>query len=281
MSTAMQFVTPTIILIITIILAQIVKKTMQRIISRSTADLSTDPTNYKFLRHLVVALIYILGLGLAIYSIPALKAVASSILAGAGIVAVAVGFASQAGLSNIISGIFIILFKPFRINDRLTLQAYTGIVEDITLRHTVIRDFENRRIIVPNANISNEILINSDFGEERICKWVDVGISYDSDIDRARQLLQSAVIDHPLSLDVRKPEDIESGVPQVMVRVVALNDSDVRLRAWAWAKDAADAFVISCDVIEQIKKQFDEEENVSIPYPHSVVYLRKDDHKID
>jgi small-conductance mechanosensitive channel len=281
MSTAMQFVTPTIILIITIILAQIVKKTMQRIISRSTADLSTDPTNYKFLRHLVVALIYILGLGLAIYSIPALKAVASSILAGAGIVAVAVGFASQAALSNIISGIFIILFKPFRINDRLTLQAYTGIVEDITLRHTVIRDFENRRIIVPNANISNEILINSDFGEERICKWVDVGISYDSDIDRARQLLQSAVIDHPLSLDVRKPEDIESGVPQVMVRVVALNDSDVRLRAWAWAKDAADAFVISCDVIEQIKKQFDEEENVSIPYPHSVVYLRKDDHKID
>ncbi len=277
----MQFVTPTIILIITIILAQIVKKTMQRIISRSTADLSTDPTNYKFLRHLVVALIYILGLGLAIYSIPALKAVASSILAGAGIVAVAVGFASQAALSNIISGIFIILFKPFRINDRLTLQAYTGIVEDITLRHTVIRDFENRRIIVPNANISNEILINSDFGEERICKWVDVGISYDSDIDRARQLLQSAVIDHPLSLDVRKPEDIESGVPQVMVRVVALNDSDVRLRAWAWAKDAADAFVISCDVIEQIKKQFDEEENVSIPYPHSVVYLRKDDHKID
>lgn len=249
---------------------------MLKIIAKSAADISTDPTNYKFIRHLAVAVIYLLGIGLAVYSIPALKAIASSLLAGAGIAAVAVGFASQAALSNIISGIFIILFKPFRINDRLTLLAYTGIVEDITLRHTVIRDFENRRIIVPNANISNEILINSDFGEERICKWIDIGISYDSDIDRAKDILQRTVIDHPLSLDVRKPEDIAADVPQVMVRVVALNDSDVRLRAWAWAKDAADGFVISCDVIEQVKKIIDQEDNISIPYPHSVVYVRKD-----
>jgi len=73
-------------------------------------------------------------------------------LAGAGILAVAVGFASQAALSNIISGVFVVIFKPFRVGDRLKINELTGVVEDITLRHTVIRDLENKRIIIPKCD---------------------------------------------------------------------------------------------------------------------------------
>jgi len=101
---------------------------------------------------------------------PNLRALASSFLAGAGILAVAVGFASQHALGNIISGVFIVIFKPFRVTDRVKLRELTGVVEDITLRHTIIRDFENKRIIIPNFLISEEIIVNSNFEDDRICK---------------------------------------------------------------------------------------------------------------
>ena len=176
------------IIIATFIVAFLVNRFFKRLIKKSTEELKNDPTNYQFLRHAIVAVIYIVGFSMAIYMMPGLRALASSLLAGAGILAVAIGFASQHALSNIISGVFIIIFKPFRVNDRLTLRDLNGIVEDITLRHTVIRNFENRRILVPNALISDEIVVNSNYSEQKICKWIDVGISYDSDIDRRRPL---------------------------------------------------------------------------------------------
>ena len=57
---------------------------------------------------------------------------------------------------------------------------YAGMVEDITLRHTVIRDFENKRIIIPNSVISSEIVVNPDFAEDKVCKYIEVGVSYDT-----------------------------------------------------------------------------------------------------
>ena len=96
------------IIIATIILATLVNRFFLRLIRRSTTEMKNDPTNYQFLRHAVTGLIYMVGFGVAIYMMPALRALANSLLAGAGILAVAVGFASQHALGNIISGIFII-----------------------------------------------------------------------------------------------------------------------------------------------------------------------------
>ncbi len=237
--------------------------------------MQNDPTNYQFLRRALVVMIYMIGFSLIIIRIPGLKTLASSMLAGAGILAVSIGFASQHALSNIISGFFIIVFKPFRVNDRLTINAMNGIVEDITLRHVVIRDFENKRIIIPNSVISNEIIVNSDFAEDKICKWIEIGISYDSDIDLAKEIMRDEVMRHPLHIDPRTPEQIEKGDPEVPVRVLTLGDSSVNLRAWAWAKDSPDGFVMSCDLYESIKKRFDKE-GVEIPFPHrTLVYKNK------
>lgn len=255
------------IIIATFLVAFLVNRFFKRIIRRSTADMRNDPTNYLFLRHTISALIYIVGFSTAIYMMPNLRALASSLLAGAGILAVAVGFASQQALSNIISGIFIVLFKPFRVNDRLKIRELNGIVEDITLRHTVIRDFENKRILIPNSVISDEIIVNSDFIEDKICKWIEIGISYDSDIDKAKKIMEEEVLNHPLHIDPRTPLQVEQGEPEVPVRVLSLGDSSVNLRAWAWAKDSPDGFVLSCDLYESIKKRFDIE-GVEIPFPH-------------
>lgn len=262
------------IIVGTIIVAYLVNRFFNRLIRKSTADMRNDPTNYQFLKHAIVAVIYLVGISLAIYALPSLRALASSLLAGAGILAVAVGFASQHALSNIISGVFIIIFKPFRVNDRINVREFGGVVEDITLRHTVIRNFENRRILIPNSVISNEVVTNSDFGDEKICKWIDIGISYDSDVDLARKLMREEVMAHPLLVDPRTPAQIDAGEVQVPVRVIMLGDSSVNLRAWAWAKDNADAFAMGCDLFESIKKRFDQE-GVEIPFPHRTLVQKK------
>jgi small conductance mechanosensitive channel len=258
------------ILIGTIILAALVGRFFRGLIKRSTDEMKNDPTNYLFLRHLIIGVIYLVGIGIAVYTVPELRGLASSMLAGAGILAVAVGFASQHALSNIISGMFIVIFKPFLVNDRITVRDMGGVIEDITLRHTVIRNFENRRIIIPNALISDEILVNSDFGDEKICKWIEVSISYESDIDLAKQIMRDETMAHPLLIDNRNAEQIAAGEPQVMVRVLALQDSGILLRAWAWTEGQADSFVLGCDLYESIKKRFDRE-GIEIPYPHRTV----------
>jgi len=150
-----------IILVITTVFATLINRGFSRFIERSTNDLKNDPTNYKFMQHALVAVVYITGISFAIYLIPVLSHIAGSLLGAAGILAIAVGFASQQALSNIISGVFIVMYKPYRINDRITLKGdMRGVVEDINLRHTVLRNFENQRIIIPNSVMSNEILIN-------------------------------------------------------------------------------------------------------------------------
>jgi small-conductance mechanosensitive channel len=255
------------VLIITIVVAFLVNRFFKRLIRRSTEDMISDPTNYKFLRHAVTALIYIVGFSIAIYSMPNLRALASSLLAGAGILAVAIGFASQQALSNIISGVFIIVFRPFRVNDRVKLRDMIGIIEDITLRHTVIRDFENKRIIIPNSLISEEIIVNSDFGDDKICKWIEIGISYDSNIEKAKVLIKEEILNHPMHIDPRTPRQIEEGEELAPVKVIGLGDSSINLRGWAWAKDSADAFKMACDLYEKIKNKFDVE-GIEIPFPH-------------
>lgn len=260
-----------IILVITTVLATLIKRGFGRYIERSSSDLNNDPTNYKFMQHALVAIVYLTGFSFAIYLIPVLSHIASSILGAAGILAIAIGFASQQALGNVVSGLFIVMYKPYRINDRITVKGdLRGMVEDINLRHTVIRNFENQRIIIPNSVMSNEVLINSNYTDDRICRFIEIGISYGSDIDLAKRIMAEEVQNHPDYLDIRTPKDIKEGVPPVTVRVLSLTDSSVNLRAWAWASDWPIAFVMSCDLCESIKKRFDKE-GIVIPFPQRTV----------
>lgn len=265
---------PLLIILGTIIVASIFQSVFRRIIKRKSHDLNNDPTNYKFLKHTLSALIYIVGFSWAVYTIPTLRVMATSMLAGAGILAVVIGFASQQALANVIAGVFIVIFKPFRINDRVQIKDnfYSGVVEDITLRHTVIRNFENRRIVIPNSLMSSEIIVNSDFGEDLICKFVDVGIAYESDVLLAKKILAEEVMNHPNWLDRRTDEEKQDKEPPVAVRVVALAESSVNLRAWAWAVDTAAAFEMQCDVLERIKIRFPQE-GISIPFPQRTIHF--------
>jgi len=252
----------------------LLRKTMQRFFLRSSQSLNVDPTKFSFLKNAVSFLVFLTATILLFVLIPGLKRFGLTLTAGAGILTAIIAFASQAAFSNIISGIFIVIFRPFRVHDIIKIgELYMGVVEDITLRHTVIRNFENRRIIVPNSVISSETIVNSNIEDPRICNFVEVGISYDSDLDKAIEILRQASEAHPNCIDNRTDEDKEAGNPLVTVRVLGFGESAMRLRAWVWSEDSAKGFVMRTDLYRIIKKRFDEE-GIEIPYPHRTIVMK-------
>jgi small-conductance mechanosensitive channel len=233
-----------------------------------------DPTSIKFLRSVVIVGIYLFGFILCLLAFPSLKGVAQTALGGAGVLALIIGVASQEALSNLIGGIFIIVFKPFKIGDTVKVtDAMVGRVTDITLRHTVIRNFENKMIVIPNAIMNKEKLINYDLGELKCCERIEIGISYDSDIDLAKTIMREECEKHPLIFDNRTEIDIQEGKPMVKTALTELKDSSVTIRAWAWAKDFSDSFQIKIDVLESVKKRFDQE-GVEIPFPYRTIVMK-------
>lgn len=265
-----------IILIITIVLATIVDKLFMRFIRRRLGINDFDSTGYKFLKHLVITIIYILGIAFALIQIPEFKVIGHSLLAGAGVISIIAGLASQQALSNIMSGIFLVIFKPFRINDKITINNFSGVVEDINLRQVVLKDMENNRIIIPNSVISNQIILNTNMNDSKCCKIIEIGIGYDSDIDKALEIMKEEVAKHPLFIDTRTAANKKSNTPLVIARVVALKDSSVNLKVWAWAKDATDGFIMYCDLLHSIKNRFDIE-RIEIPFPQQVITLKKEE----
>ena len=264
------------ILLATFIASKAAKFLVDRAFKRASAVVKVDYTHYSFMKHLLSFTIYIIGIGFAAYTIPSLHDVAVSIFASAGILAVIIGFASQQAFANVVSGIFIVIFKPFRVGDNVKIGSETqGIIEDITLRHTVIRDFKNKRVIIPNSIINNETIENSSYGDKKICKWFEVGISYDADIDRAMKIIQLEAKKHPDFYDNRTAEQKEAGKPAIDVRVINLGDFAVTLRAYIWAKSPGAGFRISTDLNKKIKERFDEE-GIEIPFPYRTVVYKKD-----
>jgi small-conductance mechanosensitive channel len=258
------------------LLSSLLRKLMGVFIDKYAEKLRTDPTNFKFLKNSVPFVIYTSAIIFIFTKIPFLNSLGTALFAGAGILAVIVGFASQQAFSNIISGIFILIFKPFKIADIIEFKDGTrGAVEEITLRHTMIRNFENRRIIMPNSIISDETIINSSILEKKICNHIVFSISYDSDMDQAMEIMRQEIEQHPLLIDNRTEIEKQDNVPLVRTRVIGLTDFSIDIRAWAWTADNADGFVLRCDVLKSVKERFDKE-GVEIPFPYRTIVYKKD-----
>ena len=264
-----------IIIALTSGVALVFKYVSRRKINALVQTKHMDPTSYLFATNLITALIFIIGISFALIQIPEMKTLGHSLLAGAGILSLVAGLASQQALSNIMSGFLIVLFKPFKINDRITFnQTYTGTVEEINLRQVVLRDFENNRIVVPNSVISSNVIVNTNLNDTKICKMIEIGIGYTSDIGRALEIMEEEVKNHPLHIDTRTAEDLKNKVPEVISRVTALGNSSVTLKVWAYSENASNGFILYCDVLRSLKERFDHE-NIEIPYTYQNLIIKE------
>lgn len=204
------------------------------------------------------------------------QAVLNPLLASGGIIAVVIGLAAQETVGNLISGLMILLFRPFHIQDliRVNNGEYVGTVVEITIRHTVIQTFENTRIIVPNSQMNTAVLENVSDIHSAKADFLYVSIAYDSDLDKAIDVLSQEISKHPKYCDPRTAQEIKDGVPKVIVRVTDFKDSGIELRATVYSNDNSTCFNMLSDLRIAVKKRFDKE-GIELPYPKRDVYIKE------
>ena len=245
------------------LLSMLIKRILTLVIRKRLTLMNADPTNFNFLKNSVVYIIMTIAIIVIINKTPELENFGKALFAGAGIIAATIGFASQKAFSNVISGIFILIFKPFRVYDTIELNRgeIVGVVEEITIRHTIIKNYQNQRVIIPNSRIGEETITNSNLLDTRI---------------KAKQIMFEVITNHPLFLDTRTEEEIVAGRSPLTIRVVDLGEYAITIRAWAWAASNEDAFVLYCDSIEEIKKRFDRE-GIEIPFPYRNLIVKREE----
>jgi small-conductance mechanosensitive channel len=257
------------IFLATLLIARLVddllKKYIPLILEASKMEKEFDQTSHALTRRLIVAAIYTIGFLMIILQVPSLNRVAIAMLAGAGVAGLAIGFAAQDSLSNVISGIFLAIFKPIRIGDYVDFKGEYGHIEDLTLRHTIICTWDLRRIIVPNSLMSSDYIVNWSLGSQETIWPVNFGIGYSSDIDKARNIILEETKRHP---HVLKDEEIN-------VPLTELGDFAVNLRLTFHVPSRGLAFDTGCDIREAVKKRFDAE-GIEIPYPYRNVVLQRE-----
>ena len=267
-----------ILIVVSILVAWLVvfflRKAIDFFIQKNSKQLHADPTNFIFLKNSISFVCYSIALFWVFSKIPYFNNLGTALFASAGVLAAIVGFASQKAFSNIVGGIFILIFKPFRVGDRIEVASgQRGIVEEITLRHTVIKNYEFRRIIIPNSHMSDDTIINSSITDKKIRKYIDLGIAYDADIDQAESIIREVIEAHPLFIDNRSEKEKQNNEPVVPIKLISLGDFSVNLRAFVWTSDFDSANELHWDILRSVKKKFDEN-GVEIPFPYRTIVLK-------
>ncbi len=212
--------------------------------------------------------------GAVIYSVAAIMALdflgvnVMPFIAGAGVASLAIGFAAKDTLSNLIAGVLLIIDRPFEIGDRIEVWnapancATWGDVIDIGLRATKIRTTDNIIIIIPNNEIMTRDIINYTTISQEIRVRIPIGVAYESDIDKAREVI----------LGIIKEMDWISPYREPKVVVRNLSDFFVELQARVWIKDARKRMDTIDYVVDRVKGAF-EASGIEIPYPKREVFV--------
>ena len=186
-----------------------------------------------------------------------------SILATAGVGGLAIGFGAQSLVKDIITGFFILLEDQYAVGDYIAIESYDGIVEELGIRVTKLRDFSGELHIIPNGNI--KIVTNKTRGSMRAL--VEVEIAYEEDINNAIRVLNK------LCEDIKMENESLVDGPDV-VGVTELGESGVKIRIVAQTK-AMDQWSVEREIRKRVKEVL-EKENIQIPYPKIVIYGGKD-----
>lgn len=252
-----------------LVLSSILRRAIKILMSRDT-DNRIDRMGAGYLSRFAQVFLWVFVAMLYAHTVPALDQLATALLASVSIASVVIGLAAQSTLANLVSGLSLVLYKPFQLGDRLQIAALggveTGTVETVSLGYTVLQTYDNRRIVLSNSTIANAVMINHTTQNPRVMAVVPFSIGYDADIDQARALAMN------LATQLSEVEEV------VGCRVVNLGASSVDFSLTAWCKDAGTAAGIKFDLLEAIKKTFDQE-GIEIPYAYQNVIVRDATHK--
>ncbi|MBT9449933.1 mechanosensitive ion channel family protein [Akkermansia glycaniphila] len=205
-------------------------------------------------------------IGVAIWTIALIQALSAmgidvvSILGAAGVVGIAIGFASQTSLSNLISGIFLVGEKSVNIGDTIQISGFTGTIENIGLLSVKLRQADNAVVRVPNETLIKTPVVNITGDTLRRCDF-DIGVAYDSDLSTVERLIHKVVTS----------QDTLATEPAPVVQFVAFADSALSLRVGAWCK-TGDYLQARMEFAKNILQEF-KEHGINIPFPIRTVEI--------
>ena len=253
--------------ILIIIIAFILNKIMDNIINKTIRHKRKKnlTTLLMFIKRIKKVVICSLAILICLMQFDVFNSFSVTLLSGLGIGSVVIGLAAQESLKNFFGSIAIVVGNPYEVGDFIECvdKGVSGTVEDITMRHTIIRTINNRRVIIPNCEMNTYTIENFNYSENENVKLVDFEIAYESDIDKAINILKDEMekLYHP------NPKGRNKEVEFPKVRVLELGDSGVKLRSWVWGNDNSDVFENMYQLNYAIKKRFPKE-GIEIPYPH-------------
>jgi small-conductance mechanosensitive channel len=218
-------ITAIVTLLAALLLAQLIDRAIQhrgaRLASVMPGQLSpTASTRLRLVRRLVYVAIIVIGVMLALVQFPAVKRVATGVLASSAVLGLVVGFAARQTLANAVAGILLAITQPIRIGDLVTFEGETGVVEDIRLTYTYVTADDGRRIVIPNERLASTTVENHTIVDPRVHVEVSVWISREVDALGALGALRS-------------DDDVE-------VSIAEIDKDGVRLVAGTWARNASE-----------------------------------------
>jgi small-conductance mechanosensitive channel len=252
------YLIPAALFLVTLIVVYAIgKAVLSPLVTRALDGQGHDPTVKSLASSITAAVIWVLALAVA-FTVAGFGSVIAAFGVFAGAIALAVGFAAQDLLGNFVSGIFILKDEPFEIGDWIEVDDIVGRVEDIDLRVTRLRTFDNERITVPNSELANNAVTNPVAYEKLRQKFV-FGVGYDDDIAHAKEVILD---------EAERTEGILDD-PETSIRVTELADSYIGLqtRFWIDQPSRSDFVKVRSDFVENVKNRLDAE-NIEMPYPY-------------
>ncbi|MCK5051409.1 MAG: mechanosensitive ion channel [Candidatus Cloacimonetes bacterium] len=243
-----------------LIVGRIVAKSVRKLIVKVMDKRKVDKTISSFISSLVFSGLYIFVILAALSQVGIQTTSFMAIIGAAGL---AIGLALQGSLSNFAAGFLIILFRPFKLGDYVEAGGVSGSVSKISIFTTEINTVDNKKIIVPNAQIMNGTITNYTAEKTR---RVDLtfGVGYETKASKVENILSKIINKHELIL-----KD-----PEPFVRLGNLGDSSIDFTVRVWTK-TEDYWTVYFDLIESAKEEFDKE-NINIPYPQMDVHMIKE-----
>lgn len=256
-----------IILLISIPIFKVISLIFGQIIKRNNA---------LYVRYLINAfkvIYFIICLSLIISMFTPTNQFGVELFKSTGLLVAVLGFAAQKVLEDVLAGMVISWSKPYNIGERITISSLnlTGMVEDITLRHTVVKCYDNSRAIVPNSVMNKEILTNSNYDDSLFGNFLEVSISYDSDIRKASELLRKVVLEEPCVIDESKEGEYHSD-KKCAIQIKELGQSGIVLKTTVWTRNIDDNFLACSNIRLRIKETYDKE-GITIPFNTVTVHM--------
>jgi small-conductance mechanosensitive channel len=235
-----------LVIIVTIIAALIVRFVFSRwkkaLTSRAPQGLSPSITRMQMVQRIVYLVIYLIAAIFILFQIPAVQTIGTTILATAGVVGLIAGLAAQATLANFIAGIAIAFSQPVRLGDSVLYEGEWGWIEDITLMHTVILTWDNRRLVIPNSTLNSSVIQNWTIKDQWLIGVVTMYVDYTCDVPQLRAWAKEIVDASQFSSKERLAE----------LQVVDFTEKSMVIRILCRSWDSGNTWNLRCEIREKM-----------------------------